>query len=225
MVEEAYFQTIAGLCIALFGPALLLSPSRRLPGKQGRMQTRVFELLFLWTLAGAIIGLVLCLEGLPLSSIGFEPRLRSVIMGLLLALFFNRAVAPFAYWMIRKMGAPGFEAGLAAMARMPAWFLIFAAITAGVVEEILYRGYAIERMAQLTGSYALAGMISTAVHALMHLPMWGWGPVATFFVSSGVLSIFYICTQDLTACIMAHTITDAVGFLTAKRAAAQNKNQ
>ncbi len=222
MNASSCIPTIAGLCIAFLGPVLLLLRVRRIGAGPERQRIRVMELCFLWFLAIAIIGLVVFGERLPLSSIGFEPGLRSVAMGLLLAILFNRVVAPLAYWMIRKIGAPGFETGLAQMGAMPWWFLLFAALTAGVVEETLYRGYAIERLAWLTGSYLLAGLISTTVHALLHLPMWGWGPVVTFFVSSGVLSIFYICTRDLTACILAHAITDAVGFLTAKRAVGQN---
>lgn len=44
------------------------------------------------------------------------------------------------------------------------------------------------------------------------------GPVATFFVSGGVLSVFYILTRDLAACMMAHAITDIVGFVAARNA-------
>ena len=140
-------------------------------------------------------------------------------MGLLLAILFNRAIVPFLYWMISRMGASGFEAGLARLAAMPVWFLLFAALTAGVAEEMLYRGYAIERLALLTGSYWLAGLVATTIFALMHLPIWGWGPVATFFVSGGVMALFYVLTKDLTACMIAHAVTDAVGFITAHRAA------
>jgi membrane protease YdiL (CAAX protease family) len=135
-----------------------------------------------------------------------------------LALAFNRAVAPFLYWMIRKMGTPSFEIGLARMVSMPVWFLLFAALTGGVVEEVLFRGYVIERLQSITGNYCLAGLISTTVVALLHLPMWGWGPVATFFVSGAVLTVFYIFTRDLAACMIVHTITDAVGFITAYKA-------
>jgi membrane protease YdiL (CAAX protease family) len=147
-----------------------------------------------------------------------------MVLGLLLAVVFIRLVAPFLYWMVSKIGAGGFEAGLTQLTHMPVWFLLFAAITGGVVEELLYRGYAIERLAALTGNYGWAGLISTTVFALLHLPMWGWGPVATFFVSGGLLALFYIWTQDLVACMIGHTITDAVGFITAHRAARASRS-
>jgi uncharacterized protein len=216
MIPESHLATTVGLCLALFGPALLFLPVRKHLGQPERIATRVLELLFLWVLAGSIVTIVVWWEDLPLSSIGLQLTWQSLVLGLLLALLFNRVVAPFLYWMIRKTGIQGFESGLAEMVTMPVWFLLFAALTAGVVEETLYRGYAIERLASVTGSYWWAGLIATTVCALMHLPMWGWGPVATFFVSGGLLTLFYIATQDLVACMIAHTITDAVGFISAR---------
>jgi uncharacterized protein len=179
----------------------------------------VLELLLLWVLAGSIVAVVIWWEVLPLSSIGLHLKWQSVVLGLFWALLFNRIVAPFLYWMISKTGSQGFEIGLSEMVAMPVWFLLFAALTAGIVEETLYRGYAIERLASVTGSYWWAGLIATTVFALMHLPMWGWGAVTTFFVSGGLLAVFYIATQDLIACMIAHTITDAVGFISARRVA------
>jgi len=223
MIHPSYLATTVGLCLALFGPALLFTPAHKLLGKPERFATRMFELLFLWILAGAIVAIVVFREELPLSSIGLRLRWQSVVLGLLLALLFIRVVAPFLYWMIKKMGAPGFEGGLAKMVTMPVGFLLFAALSAGVVEETLYRGYAIERLASLTGSYWWAGLISTTVFALLHWPMWGRGPVATFFVSGGLMALFYIGTQDLAACMIAHAVTDAVGFITAHRAARASK--
>jgi uncharacterized protein len=219
LILESQLATTVGLCLALFGPALLFMPCRKLTGQPERVTTRVLELLFLWVLAGSIVAIVIWWENLPFASIGLQLKWQSVVLGLLLALLFNRVVAPFLYWMIHKTGIHGFESGLAKMVTMPVWFLLFAALTGGVVEETLYRGYAIERLASVIGSYWWAGLIVTMVCALMHLPMWGWGPVTTFFVSGGVLTLFYIATQDLLACMIAHTITDAVGFISARRIA------
>jgi membrane protease YdiL (CAAX protease family) len=173
----------------------------------------------MWILAGSVVAIVVRWEKLPMASIGLKPRWRSVLWGLALAVAFNRIVAPFLYWMVREMGIFGFETGLARVAPMPVWFLLFAALTGGMVEELMYRGFAIERLASITGSYWWAGLISTIAFALLHLPMWGWGPVATFLVSGGILTVFYILTRDLTACIICHTITDAVGFIMAHNAA------
>lgn len=212
------YATLVGLIVALCGPTVLFTPAHKLLGRSNQM-TRVLELLYLWLLAGSVLAITLLWERLPVSSIGLRLRWQSVILGLLLALFFNRVVSPFLYWVIARMGSPGFEVGLARMVSMPVWFLLFAALTAGVVEETLFRGYAIERLASVTESFCWAGLIVTVISALLHWPAWGWGPVVTFFVSGGVMAVFYIYTRDLVACMIAHSVTDAVGFLTARKVA------
>jgi uncharacterized protein len=141
------YATAVGLGIALFGMISLFTPAHRLLGEPERMLTRLRELLFLWVLAGSVLAIVIWWEKLPLSSIGLKLRWQSVFWGLALALVFNRVIAPFLYWIIQKTGTSGFEVGLAKMVAIPVWFLLFAALTAGVVEEMLFRGYAIERLA------------------------------------------------------------------------------
>lgn len=72
---------------------------------------------------------------------------------------------------------------LASVGLRTAWYRVFLAITAGVVEEPLYRGYAVERLASLTGGY------------------WRGGSLAV--VASGLV----------VALIIAHVIGDAVGLV------------
>jgi uncharacterized protein len=180
MIPASYFTTAIGLSIAFLGPAILFTPAHRLLGAPDRNATRVFELLFLWFLAGLLFSILIWWEQLPLASIGFQPRWRSLVLGLLLALLFSQVVEPFLYWMITRGGMPGFESGLAKIVGMPTWYLLFAAVTAGIVEESLYRGYAVERLALLADSYWWAALGSTTVFALLHWPMWGWGPRNTW---------------------------------------------
>ena len=52
-----------------------------------------------------------------------------------------------------------------ALAPLPAWLRIAVAVTAGIVEEVLFHGYAITRLARLLGSLWAAGVVATAVFA------------------------------------------------------------
>jgi membrane protease YdiL (CAAX protease family) len=54
---------------------------------------------------------------------------------------------------------------------------------------------------------------TVALFALVHLSLWGWGPIVAFVVSGAVLPLFFIWRQDLLANILAHAATDAVGLL------------
>jgi len=88
------------------------------------------------------------------------------------------------------------------------WFLVFAAMTAGIAEETLFRGYAFERVAELTGSYAAGRLHHNRLVRADHLRLWGWGPVVAFMVSGGALTLFYAWREDLLANIVAHAIVD-----------------
>jgi len=58
----------------------------------------------------------------------------------------------------------------------------------------------------------VAAALTLVFFALIHLPMWGWGPVLSFSISGAVLTAFYVWRQDLLANIVAHTIVDAMGL-------------
>jgi membrane protease YdiL (CAAX protease family) len=86
-------------------------------------------------------------------------------------------------------------------------------VTAGVVEEALFRGYAIERLALLTGDVGSAALLALVVFALVHLPAWGPGPVVSFFFTGGVLTAFFVWQEDLLANAFAHICGDARGLV------------
>lgn len=209
--------TIVGLVLALVGPVLLASPLGAILGAPESLTTKLLEQLSLWVLFAMVIGIVMLWEKRPLSSIGLRFQWQSIAWGLLLAavLIFSD---PLFVWLLEKTGIAGFEEGFAKLRGLPVWFLVLAAATAGVVEETLYRGYAIERLALFVGSYWWAGLIALTAFALVHLPFWGWGPVLTIFMAGALITAFYIWKRDLPACIVAHAVTDAVGLISVARA-------
>lgn len=210
MSQADYFPTIVGLCIALGGTAL---PVNKLFGNPEGFAARVLGQGFLWMLFCVVIVIVIQWEKQSLSSIGFHWQWRSVAWGFLLTAVMIFLTAPLGDWAVRQSGLPGFESGFAKLAKLPVWFLVAAAVTAGIVEETLYRGYAIERLALFTGSYWLAGLLAWTVFGLVHAPFWGWGPVLRIMIAGMPILVFYIWRQDLLACIIAHAVTDIVGLI------------
>ncbi|MBF0529435.1 MAG: CPBP family intramembrane metalloprotease [Deltaproteobacteria bacterium] len=206
--------TTFGLLISLFGPILIASFGSVTSVRPGR---RPYELSGLAALIGIVAGvlfIVLRCEHQPLSSLGLKPfRWSSLAWGLALAIFFMRVFAPAAYWTLQRLNLKGFETGLAKTATLPNWYLTLAIVIGATAEEILYRGYAVERLAVLTGSYWIAGVGSVLVFGIAHVPMWGWGPALTTIVSGGVLTSFFIWRFDLTANVIAHVLTDLVGIV------------
>jgi len=213
MKTSAVRSTSIGLAIAIGGPALLVSPAHRLLGNAQALQTRLLDQLILWSLFSAIIGLVVFLERRPLTSIGWHGlRWSSFAWGFALCALYM-VLWPLETRILQHFELGGFDKGLTQLVGLPPWFLVFAAITAGIVEETLFRGYALERLGELTGSYALAGVGTLAVFTLMHLPFWEWGPVMVVFVGGAVPTAFYVWRHDVLALIVAHALTYTVGLL------------
>lgn len=205
---------IVGLAIALGGTALLVSPAHRVLGDPNRLATRVLDQLAMWALLAAVVAVVLLWERRPLASLGLLPLAwSSVAWGLALAAAQMWVVVPATLWLIRALGFHGFDSGIATVVAWPLWLRILAVVTAGVVEEALFRGYAIDRLAPFAGGPWPAGALSLAVFALVHLPMWGAGPVISVVFTGGVATAFFLWRGDLLANIIAHVVTDAMGLI------------
>jgi membrane protease YdiL (CAAX protease family) len=89
-------------------------------------------------------------------------------------------------------------------------------VTGGAIEETLYRGYAIERLATITGRRWLGGAISAVAFGLAHVPGWGIGFALAADLPFGiVMTLFYLWRRDLVANILAHSTVLVVSLLTA----------
>jgi membrane protease YdiL (CAAX protease family) len=89
---------------------------------------------------------------------------------------------------------------------------LFVVLTAGSVEEVLYRGYAIGIGTETFGSVWLASTVSLAVFVVAHL-RWGLSHLVSVFWAGLILTILFVVSQDLSACILAHVAIDGVGIL------------
>ena len=86
---------------------------------------------------------------------------------------------------------------------------------AGVTEEILYRGYAVERLAFLTGRRWVARLIAGAAFLFAHA---AWGGTQIILVAFGT-AIFvglYLWRRDLPCVMLAHASADLIGFALAR---------
>lgn len=117
---------------------------------------------------------------------------------------------PLGLWVIRVFALPGFEVELSRLRSLPFGVLACAALTAGVVEELLYRGYAIERLAALTGSRVAGAFLSLAAFSLAHLPFWGAASALLTLVAGLVLTALYLWKRNLAVNMLAHTLTAVV---------------
>src|SRR6185503_2869729 len=157
-----------------------------------------------WLCAAVVVLIVRRAEGLPFSSIGIGtwPLKRSLVWAAILAVVclvvgFGIAIA------LRFNGGGSGEA----LAKLPVWLLVFIVLRAGVVEEVLYRGYAIERLQAIGLSKNLAFAIPLLVFSIGH---WrgGWANIVIALALGAILSLSYVWRRDLVANMIAHFTVD-----------------
>lgn len=99
------------------------------------------------------------------------------------------------------------------LAAMPFWYRFMLVTRAAVAEEILFRGYPIERLEELTASRALAGFVSWAAFTIAHLGAWGWPQLMVAGFGGAILTVLYHWRRNLWLNMIAHWIADGTGFL------------
>jgi membrane protease YdiL (CAAX protease family) len=157
--------TIFGVLVAIFGPVPLANSKLRLTGDPATLKANIIGQFCMWGFFGLILFVdFYLLQKLP-SSIGFKSfSIYSVFWGVGLTAFnycFSRVWIP----LMPKLGLGTFDVGISNLQTFPIWYLVFAVITAGIVEETLYRGFLIEQTckpSQLAGQGSLQTPIACA---------------------------------------------------------------
>ena len=164
-----------------------------------------------WLLVAAVLLLVVAGEHLPVSSVGLRAMSRrdgflAVAAGVLLSL-----LVPVLTVVANALsGAVGSSEIVDLGTNTTVGLVTLGVVTAAVTEEVLFRGYAIERLAALTGRPWLAGAISLVFFVSVHLAT--WSPAHTFGVVlplGAALTGLYLWKRNLAIVIVAHLLVDA----------------
>ncbi len=96
------------------------------------------------------------------------------------------------------------------------WF-VPVALTAGICEEFLYRGYALTQIAALTGSLPAGFILSSAAFGLAHIYQGRIGVIGTAITGALYATVFLI-TGSVVPCMLGHVGQDIVaGLLYSRR--------
>ncbi len=156
--------------------------------------------------AAGLLLFVHYVEKLPLTSIGIGTSVwwKSVLWGIVTAAACFAAAGAIIH-------ATKFEGGPHAhdFDKLPLWLVTVIVFRAGFVEELFYRGYAIERLQSLGWSKAAAALVPLVIFAALH---YSGGPVNVLvaFTLGGILALFYLWRRDLVANIIAHFLVDFI---------------
>jgi tetratricopeptide (TPR) repeat protein len=160
---------------------------------------------------GFVIAFVLFVEQKPLSSVGLKrPTFSDVWLGL--ALFAvvecTGPLMAFASYLVtgeRHLAAVSRDL----MYRVPLSIAIVTALTNGVVEELVARGFAIERLKIMTRSTLAAAIIALFADLALHLPFWGYRYAIVIAPMQLAFVLTYLWRRSLAPCIVAHILNDA----------------
>jgi membrane protease YdiL (CAAX protease family) len=207
--------TIATVLLALLGPPLLAFASPRVLGPAPSLAAQVVSQLLLCSIAVIVLLVAIRVERQPLASVGLRrPSLATLGLAVLVTLAVMYLLPLLTQPLMRALGVGGFESGLDTIRRLPIWFRVFVASTSGFVEELLYRGYPVERLTELSGRTWVGGLLAVVAFGAAHVPFWGLGPsIAANLPFGAIMAAFYVWRRDLVANAGIHSALLLVSML------------
>jgi membrane protease YdiL (CAAX protease family) len=161
----------------------------------------------------AIFFIVVRREKRSVKSIGWRsPRLKDVVLGV--AAFLAVQELSRVTWSLALIVMPkavaDMRAGAALYASLPLSLNVLGAISNGAAEEVGYRGYALERLSEITGSTWLGAGIPYFVEVLCHAPIWGFHGMLLQAPPLLIFVLLYLWQRSLPACILGHLLCDVI---------------
>lgn len=210
--DATYSATATGLTLALVAPllyALVIGPVLLQP----RMTPTGYALTGFavhWALALGLLALTRWGEGRSLVSLGIERltwRMAALAVGL--GVLLSLTVPLLTVLISQIIPAPESGGIVDTASGYTPGILLLSVLTAGITEEILFRGYAIERLIELTRRPWISALISLGVFVLTHLAGWNLAHVVGVVLPLGtILTALYMWRRNLVFVIIAHIMVD-----------------
>jgi len=129
---------------------------------------------------------------------------KSILWGFVIAVVSAATVGGLAY-----LSGYGHGPGSAAFEKLPLWLITLIVFRAGVVEELFYRGYAIERLQMIGLGRFWSVTIPLVIFSLGH---WSGGAANILIALAAgiILTGFYLWRRDLVANMIGHGSVDFV---------------
>ena len=170
-----------------------------------------------WSLACGLIAITRMGERQSLGSLGFK-RLswRMVLVAGGLGILLSVTVPLLTLLTARVL--PVAESGgvVDTASRYPAWIVLLSILTAGITEEVVFRGYALERLVQRTDNLWVGAFVSLTAFVLAHGSGWNLGHILGVVLPLGlILTGLYIWQRNLIFVIIVHIVVDLPLFFIA----------
>jgi membrane protease YdiL (CAAX protease family) len=93
--------------------------------------------------------------------------------------------------------------------KLPVWVFVMVVTRAGLLEEFFYRGYAIDRLQQLTGNRLVSVGVPLLLFGVFHYRQ-GWAGITIALLTGAVLTAVYLRKRNLWIGIIAHFLFDLI---------------
>jgi membrane protease YdiL (CAAX protease family) len=197
--------TWAGLAISLFAMVVIRQVFVFFVPEIA-LASAILKEALIWLSAVALIVIIRRGEHLPMRSIGLGTARwwKSILWGFVLAVVSAVVVGALAY-----VTSYGHGPGSSAFEKLPLWLITAIVLRAGVVEELFYRGYAIERLRMIGLGRFWSVAIPLVIFSLGH---WSGGAanILIAFAAGLILTGFYLWRRDLAANMIGHGLVDFV---------------
>lgn len=170
-----------------------------------------------WLATLALVLYVRKVERRPLASIGLvRPSLPGLALGVAAGLVVTIAVGILYFLVLPALHLTDQAASTTnghLLAMTPLWWRLVSSLRAAVSEEMMFRGYAMERLQELSGSRSIALLVSCSIFTLAHVGVWGWSHA--IFVAAGGLafSLLYLWRRNLWINMTAHLVVDVAAVI------------
>jgi membrane protease YdiL (CAAX protease family) len=202
--------SLLGVIVA-FGLASL--PISRWTNEFADVRHLVGHEIIWWAIVALVLAYVRLVERRPLSSIGFRSlRKTDGVLAVLAAVVMLSGLAGIYYLVLPRLGFDESQR-VDELLATPLWWRVISVLRAAVSEEVIFRGYGIERLREVTGSAGLAAVISCVVFTVAHVGPWGWGHLLIAGFGGTVLTALYLWRRNLWVNIIAHAIVDGATVL------------
>jgi membrane protease YdiL (CAAX protease family) len=166
-----------------------------------------------WTIVMLVLVYVRLIERRPLASIGLiSMGVKDIFIGILTGIIIVVGLGVIYYGLFPALSLNE-DNQVNQLIATPFLWRFFSVIRAAVGEEILFRGYAIERLQEITGSKFAAAVFSCTIFTLEHVGPWGWSHLLLAGFGGIILTVLYLWRRNLWVNIVAHFIVDGASFL------------
>ncbi len=167
-----------------------------------------------WIIAGSVLGYVRYAEGRAFATVGFRvPRPIDIGIGIAGGVVTLAGLVAIIDVLLPSLHVAFNQDAMTAISATPYWWRAISVLRAAVSEEVIFRGYAIERLCELTGSRGIAAVVSCAIFTLAHVGPWGWSHIFVAGFGGLAFTCLYLWRRNLWLNMLAHFIVDGAAFL------------